>query len=211
MHEYVKELNESVDIVGNDLVPMFDRSVIAQLVDGVFDADLGHTSSGIDGVLDDIAADSAYPADVQRYAFGLWCFEAGEDCERVAGLVRDRASVSIHARHVRRWRDTQDWPRVAAEVRSGVVHKSGDMVRSMVAVGMVKAMQWALTVFDNPLVKDSVKVAMARAMWDRGGLPAHVRGEVMFGGMLHGGDLADLDDTALDDVIRRYGGGGEDG
>lgn len=191
--------------MGNsDLVPMFDRSVISQLVDGVFDSDLGH-SSGIDGALDDIAADSAYPADVQRYAFSLWCFECAEDCERVAELVRDRASVSLHAGHVRRWRDTQDWPRVASEVRAGVVHKSGDMVRAMVSVGMVRAMQWALSVFTDPLVKDSVKVSMARAMWDRGGLPAHVRGEVMFGGMLGGGDLAGLDDTALDDVIRRYG------
>jgi hypothetical protein len=185
---------------------LFDRSVIGQLADGVFDETAGGESSELETVLEEIGADSAYSADVQRLAFQLWAFTAGEDCERVAELMVDRG-IKVHAGHIRRWRDSQSWSAIAGEVRALVAHKSGQVVRSMLSIGMVRAMRWAIGAFDDPSISPSVKLGLARTLWDRGGLPVHMRGDLMLGAMFGGGELDDMDDNALDDVIARYGTG----
>jgi hypothetical protein len=189
---------------------LFDRSVIGQLADGVFDEMVGVESSELETVLEEIGADSAYSADVQRLAFQLWAFTAGEDCDRVAELMVSRG-IKVHAGHIRRWRDSQSWPAIAGEVRALVSHKSGQVVRSMLSIGMVRAMRWAISAFNDPSVSPSVKLGLARTLWDRGGLPVHMRGDLMIGAMFGGGELGEWDDSALDDVIARYGTGEDDG
>lgn len=183
---------------------------MSDLVSGDMLADLAA------GVLDGGASDSTtndtesqhealvLPDGMERIAFGIWAFEAGEDMRLTQSLLMDRTGEQVPLEVLRSWRTAGRWPDCVGAVHQKLRVDGRSVVQRLFTVGTVKAARWLSTCFEDPGVSAAVKLKAAGMLLDRGGFPMLLRSEIFAGVEARGGDLAQLSDGELEAEWRAY-------
>jgi hypothetical protein len=185
-------------------VQRIDDDILHQLAEGVLDGgDLDVAPDIPQLPASDGSVVYEYPDVVKQLAFTLWAFEAGRNISQTRRLLKDRAGVDIPGETIRIWRGEGRWPELQAGTHQTLSQSARVQVASLLAVGTVRAARWAVGVFDDPNVTDTVKGKMAMTLLSRGGFPEAIRGEV-WDGVNGRVSMRDIDAADLDSAINRY-------
>lgn len=178
--------------------------MLSQLADSVLDGGVLETlNSDEDGVID--VYDGDFGPEIQKLAFTIWAFEAGEDIGETVSIIRNRVGLHVSPKKIRGWRDEGNWGENAGRVHQSLRNRGPIVVQRMMSVGTVRAVRWMVQALDDDEVSANTKVKIASSLLDRGGFPALIRGEVFHGIDGYGDtDLSDMDDAELEEQWRNY-------
>ena len=182
--------------------PAIRGDVLEELVAGILDG--GDTDSASDGG-ESSAPAQAFPDYIERLAFQLWAYEAGQSVGKTRFLLQERAGVDVDLGTLRRWRESGQWVKASRHLHQTLRSESRRVVQNLMEVGTVKAARWMVSAFDDPAVSDTVKAKLASSFLDRNGFPIMLRGEMVDSLNIPSiGELSSLSDAELEARIYQY-------
>jgi hypothetical protein len=177
------------------------RDIVRELAAGVLDG------AYIEETPTDPGRDDGYGPEVRQAAFQLWAYEAGKSIPVTRRMLRERTGLDVHVETMRRWSRDGEWASASGQLHQILRSETRDITQKMLDIGMVKAMRWAVGVFDRDDVADSIKLRVWSSLLDRNGFPVLLRGEMADSlSIPANSEYAGMSDDELEARIYEYAG-----
>jgi hypothetical protein len=177
------------------------RDIVRELAAGVLDG------AYIEEAPTDPGREDGYGQAVRQAAFQLWAYEAGKSIPVTRRMLKERTGLDVDASTMRRWRDQGEWAAAGGQLHQILRSETRDVTQKMLDIGMVKAMRWAVGIFDRDEVADSIKLRVWSSLLDRNGFPVLLRGEMTDSlSIPANSEYAGMSDAELEARIYEYAG-----
>jgi hypothetical protein len=177
------------------------RDIVRELAAGVLDG------AYIEEAPTNDDRDDGYGQAVRQAAFQLWAYEAGKSIPVTRRMLKERTGLDVDASTMRRWRDQGEWAAAGGQLHQILRSETRDVTQKMLDIGMVKAMRWAVGIFDRDEVADSIKLRVWSSLLDRNGFPVLLRGEMTDSlSIPANSEYAGMSDAELEARIYEYAG-----
>ncbi len=110
-----------------------------------------------------------YSNEFRQHVFRIWAFEGTRSPTKTARIVQERDGIDVTVQSIRNWANSEQWGEVAETIHQTFVNSSRSQTDALLNKYVVRAVEWAGSIFSDNNVADSVKERVLKTLLDRTG------------------------------------------